>query len=158
MFFMSFYEWDKELHTVRHVIVINYRCEICETCYCESINYRSKIRNSSIVRINSSLPHPVNQDLTQVQQNSNLAGKNTLYIDSTCQYFLKNTFNFLAAQEQPGWLQRQGRIWGRGGRGGRRSSRWRWWRQRWCGQGRAGSVGLCIIFRCASISCFQVVG
>ena len=48
----------------------------------------------------------------------------------------------------PGWLQRRGKIWGRVAKEGQRSWRWRWWRQRWCGQGRAGSRGLWRKTRC----------
>ena len=34
--------------------------------------YRSEVRNGSIVRVHSSFPHPVNQDLTHVQQDCHL--------------------------------------------------------------------------------------
>ena len=38
--------------------------------------YRGEVRNGSIVRVDSSLPHPVNQDLTHVQQDCHLKNIN----------------------------------------------------------------------------------
>ena len=44
---------------------------LCMFC-CDMINYRGEVGNGSIVRVDSPLPHPVDQDLAQVEQDRHL--------------------------------------------------------------------------------------
>ena len=39
---------------------------------CDMIDYRGEVGNGSIVRVDAPLPHPVDQDLAQVEQDRHL--------------------------------------------------------------------------------------
>ena len=41
---------------------------------CDMINYRGEVGNGGIVRVDSPFPHPVDQDLAQVEQDRHLQG------------------------------------------------------------------------------------
>ena len=48
---------------------------------CYMMNYRGEVGNGSIVRVNTPLPHPVDQDLAQIEQDRHLQGVVCLFAD-----------------------------------------------------------------------------